>query len=106
LEYDSYLKQYSIFASGTDIDGRANIICDTTIPGLHPFLDSSRILSPRITFPGQTGIEAAFSQVICPHETTGRIMTAKTFENYKPVAVMDGISIIIVENFQRLLFSH
>jgi hypothetical protein len=56
LEYDPYLKQYSILAGGTNVDGRGNIICDTTVPGLQPFLDSARIFSAAVTFSAQIKI--------------------------------------------------
>jgi hypothetical protein len=55
LEYDPYLKQYSILAGGTNVDGRGNIICDTTIPGSQHFLDSARIFSGVVTFSAPAG---------------------------------------------------
>lgn len=62
LEYDSYLKQYSILAGGTSIDGRENIICDTSISGLQTFLDSARIFSPTVIISGQL-------RNFCPSDT-------------------------------------
>ncbi len=53
LYYNAYLKQYYILGGGTFIDGRDNYICDTTIAGLQPFLDSARIFSPTVTVSGQ-----------------------------------------------------
>ncbi len=53
LEYNFYTKQYSINGGGNSIDGRVNIICDTSIPGLQPFLDSARIFNPTVTVSGQ-----------------------------------------------------
>ncbi len=53
LEYNTYKKQYSILGGGNSIDGRVNIICDTSIPGLQPFLDSARIFSPTVIVSGQ-----------------------------------------------------
>jgi len=53
LAYNTYTKQYSILGGGNSIEGRVNIICDTSIPGLQPFLDSARIFSPTVTVSGQ-----------------------------------------------------
>jgi hypothetical protein len=53
LSYNAYLKQYFILGGGNSIDGRENYICDTSFPGLQPFLDSARIFSPTVTFSGQ-----------------------------------------------------
>ncbi len=53
LYYNDFLNQYYILGGGTSIDGRDNYICDTTIAGLQPFLDSARIFSPTVTVSGQ-----------------------------------------------------
>jgi hypothetical protein len=53
LYYDAFLKQYYILGGGTSIDGRENYICDTSFPGLQPFLDSARIFGPTVTVSGQ-----------------------------------------------------
>lgn len=53
LYYDSSLKQYDISAAGPGIDGTISVICDTSLSGLKPFLDSARIQSLRVTISGQ-----------------------------------------------------
>ena len=40
------------------------------------------------------------------NKATGRIMTAKTFEIYKPAAAMDGITTIIMEYVHSINTDH